>query len=174
MVWCSVGTTSEGGWGRRVVLCWHDERRWLGNLEVPACSYHHSICEPTSIRITLMIATNSVASGETNMSWCASHAGRDEHRSRSMDAGSESMAFVMVAELREDCERDARAGGWSRVMASRFQCAQQPAGLSATWVIGPLQAIGKTVLMAAAARRYSLSVNVPNVSGCVFILTAAG
>ena len=45
---------------------------------------------------------------------------------------------------------------------------------SETWVIGPLQAIGKTVLMAAAARRYSLSVNVPNVSGCVFILTAAG
>ena len=124
--WCGVGTTSEVGWGRRVVICWHDERRWLGNLEVPACSYHHgSSCEPTSIRITLMIATNSVASGETNMSWCASHAGRDEHRSRSIDAGSESMAFVMVAELREDCERDARAGGWSRVMASRFK--QQPA-----------------------------------------------
>ena len=70
---------------------------------MPACSYHHSSCEPTSIRITLMIATNSVASGETNMSWCASHAGRDEHRSRSIDAGSESMAFVMVAELRERC-----------------------------------------------------------------------
>ena len=95
------------------MFCWHDERRWLGNLEVPACSYHHgSSCERTSIRITLMIATNSVASGETNMSWCASHAGRDEHRSRSIDAGSESMAFVMVAELREDCDRDARAGGW--------------------------------------------------------------
>ena len=65
-----------------------------------------------------MIATNSVASGETNMSWCASHAGRDEHRSRSIDAGSESMAFVMVAELREDCERDARAGGQQVSMGS--------------------------------------------------------